>query len=76
MAYSYELQLIAVGTDDGCIYLYEWDIEAEKIQDSNLVFVKDLHKKRVMSIWFDDKRKIMFSIGEDKCLRSFNTANK
>jgi hypothetical protein len=45
----------------------------EKVE---LVFLKEVHKKRVMNLWFDSKRNILFSIGEDKYLRAYNVKTK
>lgn len=75
LAYEAKLGMIAVGTDDGCIYWFTWDPET-KMEEVKLVFLKEVHKKRVMNIWFDHKRQMVFSIGEDKYLRSYSTATK
>ena len=63
-----------MGTDDGCVYLFSWSLD--KIEEVELIFLERVHKKRVMGVWFDAKRSVMFTISEDKHLKSYSTTTK
>ena len=66
-------EIVAVGTDDGFLRIFMVDFE----QPKNVVVKheKQVHKGRLMDMWIDSRRKIIFTIGEDKFLRTFSVVN-
>lgn len=63
------LSLAAVGTDDGVIRIFE--INYGDLKKTSLKSERQIHKGRLMDMWIDSKRQLVFTIGEDKYLRTF-----
>jgi WD40 repeat protein len=74
LRHNREIEMIAVGLDNGGIFVVEWNIE-DPDQYKSVIF-KQIHQKRVMTIWFDPKRKHLYSVGEDKYLKVYDLAKK
>lgn len=71
IGYSEKLKKIAVGQDDGHIYLFDFPVDYDSDQTHKLSAIEKVHKRRVMRIWFCDEKMLMYSIGEDKYLKSY-----
>ena len=67
-------KILAVGCDDGTIVPI--DLNPKKPSNFNEQRPYQIHKGRVMGIWIDYKSKLMYSIGEDKNLYTFNLKTK
>lgn len=69
MKVSKKLKMLAVGSDDGFLRVFLIDFK----QPKNVVtkYEKEMHKGRLMDLFIDSKRKVIFTIGEDKYLRTF-----
>ncbi len=61
--------MLTLGSDDGQLRVFLLDFKTPK----NVVIKYDtqLHKGRLMDICIDEKRKVIFTIGEDRFLRTF-----
>lgn len=66
---SIELGKIAVGLDNGDIYVYRFDPSNPKNEPNDDFTVLKAHGARVMKIIFDNKLEKLYSIGDDKKLR-------
>jgi len=66
---SKKLKILAVGSDDG--YLRVFMINFKSFKSVVAKYEKEMHKGRLMEIFIDVKRKLIFTIGEDKFLRVF-----
>lgn len=68
------MKIVCAGCDNGTLVILRFDIQSPmKYRD---ISEEKVHSKRVMGIWSDAKRKLVFSIGEDGMLKVFDiTAN-
>lgn len=69
MKVSRKLKMIAVGSDDGFLRVFLIDLNQPKTVVAK--YEKEMHKGRLMDLYIDSKRKVIFTIGEDKFLRTF-----
>jgi hypothetical protein len=69
MKVSKKLKMLAVGSDDGYLRVFLIDFKQPKTVIAK--YEKEMHKGRLMDIFIDSKRKVIFTIGEDKFLRTF-----
>ena len=63
------LEIAAVGTDDGFLRVFE--VNFVDLQKTSLKAERQVHKGRLMDLWIDVERELIFCIGEDKFIRSF-----
>lgn len=69
-----ELNYLFVGYDGGNILVLKMD---PKMPLKYRQVVKEkVHKDKVMGVYFDSSRGLMFSVGEDKYLRVYDVKNK
>lgn len=59
-----------MGLDNGHIVCIEYNHDSGS--DMKVVFHKQIHKKRVMGVHINHKKKLIYSIGEDKSFVSVN----
>lgn len=73
MVYCKKTKLLACGTDNGYIRVIEVDPKNPKTR----IIKQDtqIHKARIMGIAIDYKRKLIFSISEDKTFKVFTLAS-
>ena len=65
MAWSTQMNMFIVGLDSGDIYLLGYDV-ADTRGFTSEKCLEQVHTKRVMRICIDEKRQLIFSVGEDK----------
>ncbi len=65
LAWSKEFQQFAVGLDSGDIFVLNYDPTNLKGFSKQMTFL-GAHAKRVMRLVFDEKKFVLYSIGEDK----------
>lgn len=65
MAWSPIMNMFVVGLDSGDIYLLGYDV-ADNRGFTSEKCLEQVHTKRVMRICIDEKRQLIFSVGEDK----------
>lgn len=65
MAWSKQTSMIVVGLDSGDIYLLGYDV-ADNRNFTSERCLEQVHTKRVMRLHVDEKRRLLFSVGEDK----------
>jgi WD40 repeat protein len=72
--YNPKLKIVCAGCDNGNLVILRFDIQSPlNYRD---IAEEKVHTKRVMGIWSDTKRKLVFSVGEDGFLKVFDiTAN-
>lgn len=70
LAFSEELNLIAVGCDNGQMGVFLLD--KKDPQKFTELFLDKVHTDRIMRIFIDHKTKMIYSIGEDKFLKVYN----
>ena len=75
LAWSKEYQMFAVGLDSGDIFVLGYDLVSMKGFSKQICF-PTVHAKRVMKIVFDEKKFILYSIGEDKKFISIDLASE
>jgi hypothetical protein len=69
MTIQKSLAIAAIGTDDGTLRIFE--IDYSDLKKSSLKAERKVHKGRLMDLWIDEDRMLLFSIGEDRFLRTY-----
>ena len=69
IAFSKKLMMVAIGMDSGEVIVYKLNDFGKNIKQ---IFKEKAHSKRVMGVAFIDKRKLLYSIGEDGHIRCTN----
>jgi hypothetical protein len=73
--YNQDLNIIVTGCDNGTVVVISFD--SAKPLKFKEVSEEKVHLKRVMGIWSDTRRKLIYTIGEDGRLKVFDiTANR
>ena len=71
LEWSRELQKVAVGLDSGDVFVYGLEKESPEAFTTELNFLR-AHQKRVMRFAFDDKKHLLYSVGEDRRLLTYD----
>lgn len=74
LKYSKLLNILLIGFDDGSINCYK--VSGDDLMNISLSFEEEVHKGRVMGMEIDEKRELIYSIGEDCCLRVYDIKKK
>jgi len=75
LGWSSELQMIAVGLDSGDVFVYRYELGDLTSFKNEIAFPK-VHDGRVMRFAFDERRFLLYSIGEDKKLACIDMKEK
>lgn len=73
ISFSEELTTVAVGCDDGSITFLKLSVESPTKFEQ---YSKVVHSARVMSLSFNSAKNLLYSIGEDKCIKVFDLKRK